>query len=202
MIDRVAVFIDGNYLNRVLEQAFDRMRIDYRALAMRMAGDTQMLRTYYYNCLPYASNNPTEEEARKVRASQQFFSALQALPRFDVRLGKLAFRGVDYDNRPIYIQKRVDVLLSVDVLRLVFNKYVTRIVLLAGDSDFIPVIEVAKQQGVITTLWHGVMSGPNGTVHQDLWNVCDERFELTREILDTMRLSSHEKESEDVSSIV
>ncbi|MGB4681268.1 MAG: hypothetical protein WBH65_01910 [Dethiobacteria bacterium] len=34
-------------------------------LAEWMAGGIELLRTYYYHCLPYKSNPPTEEESER-----------------------------------------------------------------------------------------------------------------------------------------
>jgi hypothetical protein len=50
---RVAVFIDGAYLDYVLRDEFARARIDYGRLSEELAGGIDLLRTYYYHCLPY-----------------------------------------------------------------------------------------------------------------------------------------------------
>ena len=187
-INRTAIFIDGTYLNKLLEREFGRARIDYHLLAKHLAGDSEILRTYYYHCPPHQSSPPTEEEAARARSSEQFFTALRRLPRFEVRLGKLAYRGQDHDGRPIFIQKRVDIMLSVDLVRLAATSQITQAVLLAGDSDFLPAVEVAKNHGVLMSLCHGPTRQPgSNTVHHELWSGCDERHELTMNIIDTLR---------------
>src|SRR5262249_22711429 len=107
-------------------------------------------------------------------------AALSRLPRFQVRLGKLEYRGAKQDGSPIFAQKRVDILLGVDMVELAATRQIGRAILLAGDSDFLPAIEVVKRHGVLTVLWHGTRGGKGrqSTCHNDLWDMCDERFEI------------------------
>ena len=186
-MNRAAIFVDGTYLNKLLEREFNRARIDYNLLARHLAQEVEILRTYYYHCPPHQSNPPTDDELQRSRSSEQFFSALRRLPRFEVRLGKLAFRGHDSDGRPIFIQKRVDIMLSVDLVQLAATRQVTRAILLAGDSDFVPAVQVAKQHGVLVELWHGPFRpGGTNTVHHELWSECDERHELKGDVIERL----------------
>jgi hypothetical protein len=74
--------------------------------------------------------------------------------------------------------------LGVDMVQLAATRQVTRAVLIAGDSDFVPAVEVVKQHGVLAVLWHGpIRPGPANTVHQELWEACDDRFEITRDVV-------------------
>jgi len=71
-------------------------------------------------------------------------------------------------------------MLGVDLVQLSATKQINTAILLAGDSDFVPAIEVAKQHGVLVELWHGPRSGAgHTTVHNELWSECDEREEIT-----------------------
>ena len=110
MPGRTAIFIDGAYLEFVLKDEFKSARIDYSQLAKAMAGDADILRTYYYHCPPYQGNPPTQEERERYGARRSFFTALERLPRFSVRLGRLAYRGNHERGKPKYEQKRVDIL--------------------------------------------------------------------------------------------
>jgi uncharacterized LabA/DUF88 family protein len=182
--NRTAIFIDGAYLDKLLELEFRRTRIDFGHLAEQVSGDGEILRTYYYHCPPHMSAVPTEEERARAESKERFFSALARLPRFQTRLGKLVYRGEDRDGRPIFIQKLVDIMLGVDLVQLSATRQINRAVLVAGDSDFVPALEVAKLHGVLTVLWHGPMrSGQNSTVHRELWDCCDDRFEITSELI-------------------
>lgn len=177
-----AVFIDGGYLDKVLMYDHPGQRIDYEGLVRTMVGEDELLRAYYYHCLPYQSDPPTEDESKRYGAKHRFVTALTHLPRFEVRLGKLAYRGTDDTGEPIYQQKRVDLMLGVDMALLAGKGRIAKLVLFSGDSDYIPAIEAVKSEGVLTTLWHGSHSSRTRP-GRELRAVCDERCELTADIV-------------------
>jgi uncharacterized LabA/DUF88 family protein len=59
---------------------------------------------------------------------------------------------------PIFVQKRVDNMIGVDMALLARKGKVTNVGLLTGDSDYIPSVEAVKREGVLVTLWHGSFS--------------------------------------------
>lgn len=191
MADKAAVFIDGGYLDKLVSQEFAGVRIDYEKLTQKLAekADCMIFRTYFYHCPPYQSNPPTNEEKEKVSKSQKFFVALNRLSRFEIRLGKLARRGTNPDGSPILVQKRVDILIGVDMVQLSATSQIQQAILIAGDSDLTPAVEAVKKNGVLVTLWHSPKRYNNNTVHQELWDACDDRFEIDRAFIDTIRRS-------------
>ena len=182
MANRAAIFIDGAYLDYVLKEEFGGVHISYRALSERMAGDSDILRTYYYHCPSYQGNPPTQEERERYSAQRRFFDTLERLPRYTVRLGRLALRGVDARGRPRYEQKRVDILLGVDMVQLAAKQNIQEALLLAGDSDFIPAVTAAKIEGVVVKLFHGQKP------HSDLWREADERTRINQDLINSILL--------------
>lgn len=158
--------------------------MDFAKLAQKATGGCDLLRTYYYHCLPYQGNPPSAEEKARFSSAEKFMSALSRLPRFQVRHGKLEYRGTKQDGSKIFAQKRVDILLGVDMVELAATRQIARAVLIAGDSDFLPAIEVVKRHGVLTVLWHGTRGGQGrqSTCHNDLWDICDERVEIDGDV--------------------
>lgn len=179
MPERAAIFIDGAYLDHVLREESPAAKVDYSTLAARMARNSDILRTYYYHCPPYQGNPPTEQQRARYAASRGFYSALERLPRFTVRLGRLEYRGDHTDGTPRFEQKRVDILLGVDIALLSAKGQIQQVILVAGDSDFIPAVEVAKNEGVLVTLFHGK------SYHSDLWRVVDERYPIDRALIES-----------------
>ena len=47
-------------------------------------------------------------------------------------------------SKVIFKQKMVDVLLSVDLVRLSWSKQIQAAILVAGDSDYVPAVEAAE----------------------------------------------------------
>jgi len=181
-MDRVAIFIDGAYLDYVLRDEFTGARIDYAKLSQHLSRGMTLLRTYYYHCLPYQSNPATADEAERFGRAQKFMSALDRLPRYQVRHGKLAHRGFGDNGKPILVQKRVDILLGVDLVLLSAKQQIANAVLVAGDSDFLPAVAVAREEGVAVHLYHGTRHPP----HRELWDACDERTAFSKQVIDQL----------------
>lgn len=180
-----AIFVDGGYFDRVSRDC-GSPRIDFGKLATELSKPDDLLRTYYYHCLPYRSPVPTLEEEERYAKKQIFFNALNRLNRFEVREGKLEYRGTDRESsRPIFEQKRVDIFLGVDLVSLAVKNRITRAILITGDSDFLPAIKAAKHEGVLIHLFHG--TGPQQP-HRDLWEEVDERTVITPELLQAFLL--------------
>ena len=78
----------------------------------------------------------------------------------------------------------VDVLLSIDLVRLSARGQITDIALAAGDSDFVPAVEVAKNEGVSVWLYHG------NRPHNALWDAVDERIKITQDLINKIRWQS------------
>lgn len=191
---RLAIFIDGAYVEKVIRPLVGG-RPDFGKLAEEITNTVHektpepvdRLRTLYYNCPPYQSNPPTEDERNRYAGYRRFKEALGYLERFELREGRLAHRGMKSDGTPDLVQKRVDLLLGLDIALYSGKQQVSHIVLVAGDSDFIPAISVAKAEGVSTWLFHG----PVNTYHRDLWREADERCEITQDFADKCRLDSN-----------
>lgn len=93
----VAIFIDGGYLDKVVYFEHANKRLDYDKLVRLMSSPDDLLRAYYYHCLPYQGNPPTQDEKDRFASKQRFYHALTRLTRFQIRLGKLVCRGIDKD---------------------------------------------------------------------------------------------------------
>ena len=182
MLDRCAIFIDGAYFFYILRNEFAGARINYERLSLALSEGTNLLRTYYYSALPFQSNPPTANERGIYARSRQFFSTLNLLPRYTVKLGRTERRGVNPDGSTIYEQKRVDILLAVDLVKLSSDGHVQQAILIAGDSDFIPAIAAAKSDGVVVKLYHG------RNPHSELLEEVDEHYQINQSLIDSVRL--------------
>ena len=183
LIARLVFLIDGGYASK-LAQDHLKIWIDYRRL-----GDTvrhmiaeatheplDLLRTYYYDSLPYQSNPATEDERQLFGKRRKFFAALKELPNFEVREGRTVRRGFDMDGRPIYQQKQVDPLIGLDIVGLAVKRQITHMALLSGDSDLLPAVKIAQDEGIAVWLVHD----PQGTYASELWYQADNRLLLDK----------------------
>jgi uncharacterized LabA/DUF88 family protein len=180
-VDRAAIFIDAGYLEKVIEKELNRIRIDYGKFASEISGGHEVLRTYFYNCPPYQSNPPTLDESERTANADRFYTALRRLPRFEVRLGRLEKRSCRSCGAIDFRQKRADLMLGVDLVNLSAKEQISTAILVAGDSDLLPAVLVAKESGVLVHLFHG---GDLNPPHRDLFDACDDRTLLSLDLME------------------
>lgn len=171
-MSKTCVFTDGGYFQKVLEKDFHRPPVDFALLGPRLAeGYEPFLRAYYYNCPPYQSADPSPQERQLVANADRFYYSLRKIQNLEVRLGRLAFRGVSRETGElIFEQKRVDVRLAVNLVTLSFSGQISTAVVVAGDSDFIPAFNAAKDRGVRIVLF----AGRRNPAHRDLQASADQ----------------------------
>ena len=193
-VEQLAIFIDGRYLDKVKENVSGReFRMDFAKFSQKVCGyvkdrsptPVDLLRTYYYDCLPYKSDPPTTEENQKFESARRFHSALELQPRTMIRRGKLKRRDQIchscQSRQPGFQQKGVDILLGVDLVLASVKGHIAHAAIVAGDSDFLPAVEIVKAEGVVVWLFHERAST------SELALAADERIEINREFLKDMR---------------
>ena len=188
MSDKSLLLIDGGYLD-FLQRSFGSPRLDYGRMANAICAHFgwTLLRCVYFNCLPYLSNSPSPEEQEAYRKKEGFYLRLQRLDRFEVKLGRLAFRGMDEQSgKPVLEQKQVDVLLAIEMVYYAARRSVDNIILLSGDGDFLPALKLVKREGLTFALAHGPRSGAQLTVQEGLWEAADLRLTLDMAFLEPL----------------
>lgn len=187
---RLATFVDGSYLKK----AADPVKIDYEKLPeeilshidLKTAEPVDLLRTYYYDCLPWQSREPTEEESQRFRWDKNFHTRLESLPRFSVREGVLKRRR-GRKGKPRFEQKRVDVLLALDLATLSLKNQISHAAVITGDNDFVPAFEIARAEGVLVWLFHEEARHTSNELKQ----AADERIGIDRDFLNRVAHIRH-----------
>ena len=173
---RAAIFIDGGYILNQFKQS--NIEPDWEELAdyflapLRQSVPSIFFAVIFITALPYVSQEPSDDEIERLKEFEVFTETVLSNDRWAMRLGKLQKRKEG--NKDVFEQKRVDVLLSVDMVRHAAAGHIQHAVLIAGDSDFIPAVEAAKESGVTLSLW----CGNYNTVHNDLIALADEVHQL------------------------
>lgn len=180
---RVALFIDGNYLIRnVKELLGEDIRMDWNRVRDALTGlapQRTLLRCYFYDAFPALSSPPTSDEQDRYNRKQGFFNALSLLPYFQPRFGYC--RYVETIGQKVPIQKKVDVLLATDLLQLSLRQAITDAILVGGDGDFTPAVEIAKTSGTCIHLVHAAICSA------DLLRTADTRHPLTRTMIEAWK---------------
>lgn len=148
-----------------------------------------LYRIFYYDCLPYEKkqHNPVTGKAIDFSKTDQFkfqlafFEELKKKRKVALRLGVLEDRkrwiivpqktkelltkkievtdltenDVQYD----FSQKRVDIKIGLDIASMTLKNQVDQIVLVSGDSDFVPAAKLARWEGVdfiLDPMWNPI----------------------------------------------
>jgi len=112
----------------------------------------------------------------------KFLHRLEQLSRFQIKLGRLQ-KYYTESGEVDYRQKRVDVLLAVDLAQLSWTRNIGTAILVAGDSDFVPAVQTAKDAGVLVKLYYS-----NISVHDELLASADDKILITKSMLEKVVL--------------
>jgi len=169
-----AIFIDGGYLRALLKR-YNNFSLDYLKLSNRITDllNAERLRTYYYDCLPILK----EENKAHYHNKKKFITKLMQLPRFEVKLGELQLIG------NVYKKKKTDVMMYLDIAKKCFERQIHYAVLIAGDSDFVPSVEEAKNYGAVVYLF-----ADKNSLSKELFDKIDEFHFLNKKFLEDCKL--------------
>lgn len=162
---KLSVLIDGGYLKKMMKQ--DGLFPDADAIEkvahVCAREDEEVHRVLYYDCRAYEGTTakPVSGETHEFAAIGSPVDDLTQKDLFSVRLGELRFRGWvlrrhdggghermdgsrDEHYIPSFIQKGLDVRISLDIASIAARKVVDRIMLLTGDTDLVPAMKYAR----------------------------------------------------------
>lgn len=184
-MDRVAVFLDGGYVAKLTKEVFtdgngSPMRVDFAAFARQLAHERggDLLRCYYYHCPPYQSQYPSDDERLRQRNYDRFVYSLRQLKQLQLREGRLR-RTFDAQGEAAFLQKGVDVLLAIDMVKLAMKGAIQQAILVASDADFVPAVRALKEEGVMTHIYY--FDDRSIGCSRELVMECDDRHELHKE---------------------
>lgn len=145
-MEKVAILIDGGYLSKIGPKG-----IDFEKFIDILRNSKPLHRVYYYNCLPYQPPSPSKEDRERISKAMKFYEYLRRIPRLCVRQGKLKYRGNDNNGNPIFEQKRVDLMIGLDVASLIRTqpRVIDAIIVVTGDGDMLPALIAAREAEVI-----------------------------------------------------
>jgi uncharacterized LabA/DUF88 family protein len=167
----------------------------------RVLVGTDLLRIYFYDAPPATEKLIRPLDGREInfsksipsRQNQTLQRELEQSPNVALRLGELQKRGWKVGPRatrslrrqaralcgedfvPDFSQKGVDLRIGLDIARLSLGRLVRKIVLVTGDSDFIPAMKFARREGIQVYL-DTMNQAPRHELmaHSDYWFGCKD----------------------------
>jgi uncharacterized LabA/DUF88 family protein len=148
-----------------------------------------LYRIFFYDCAPLQKkmHNPISQKAIDFSKSKEavfrltLHQELMTKRKMALRLGKLSpdvqwtfkpqiaellMKGkmaltalTEDDVIPSFRQKGVDMRIALDIASITLKKQASRIILIAGDSDFVPAAKLARREGVdfiLDPMWHQI----------------------------------------------
>jgi len=134
--ERVMIFIDGANFYRALKNEYGKADIDFEKFQTLLVEGRKHIRTYYYNATVDQS-----QDKKRYAAQQRFFQRLEKIPYFQIHRGYLSYRG------GVLVEKGVDVKLAVDMIRFAYLDNYDTAILVSGDGDFSPAVELIQDSG-------------------------------------------------------
>lgn len=153
------------------------------------ASRDELYRIFFYDCAPLQKkmHNPVSQKAIDFSKSNEaifrlaLHQELMTKRKVALRLGKLSpdvhwifkphiaealMKGkttldqlTEHDVIPSFRQKGVDMRIALDIASITLKKQANRIVLIAGDSDFVPAAKLARREGIdfiLDPMWHPI----------------------------------------------
>jgi len=134
--EKVVIFIDGGNMFHATNAL--KLKINYKKLVDVLKRDRWLLRAYFYTGVP--SGDLPKEVREQLKKQMGFLKELQNL-------------GIKVKTMPLkktpegYIEKGIDILIATDMISLAFKNAYDTVVLVSGDSDFVPVVEKIQELG-------------------------------------------------------
>ena len=149
---------------------------------------------------PITKKNDELSRTTNYKWTQEFLDYIKRKRKFALRLGELSDNNVGYylgpqktkevisgklrienitekDLQMSLMQKGVDMRIGLDIASLAYKKEVNQIVLISGDSDFVPAAKLARREGVDFILDPlGASVKDNLFIHIDGLNTKDDKF--------------------------
>ncbi|MFB2563665.1 NYN domain-containing protein [Rhizobium sp. IMFF44] len=167
-------FVDAGSLRSHLDQTAKRLfagqkfEIDYRKLR------GSYTKAFLYDAVPVKKSDESDDDYReRTKSINEELSAASRVDGLHVYTGDARWRR----NRGNE-QKKVDILIAVDMLTHAFRRNMDSAFLLTGDLDFKPLLDALGREGMYTTLLY-----PPGHTNEELINAADAAHPITMTML-------------------
>lgn len=167
----------------------EKIADDFYTLALRHVENDYLYRILYYDCEPFEKriHNPITKKCINYSTTplaefrRNFFDELRKKRKVALRLGHLKEEGgwiikphvtkdllnnklniSDLKEEDLYYglnQKGIDMKIGLDIASLSYKRLVDKIILISGDSDFVPAAKVARREGidfVLDPMWNHI----------------------------------------------
>ena len=196
---KTLIFIDAGFLSK-LSKYFGGgkyLKYDLIQFCRNLAKKQNFIceHIYYYNSPPFQSNNPSKEESERYRRYEKFKNILSKNKIISVREGRC--QRLKHNGDFVFGQKGVDALIIIDLISIPLeHKEINKIILIANDSDFVPVINKLKKLGIEVVLYtyYSKKRESSFSRSNELLKTVSRYVQLTKEDFDNVGLNNKKVE--------
>lgn len=139
MVERVCIFIDGSNLYHNLKKY--NINIKFEDLIKKIENKREIVNIFYYTALLDKTYNENKYNKHK-----KFLDNLKKIPNFNVIFCNL--RKILLENGKFHFQiKGDDIYLATHLIKGAYEDLYDVAIIVSGDEDFIPAINLAKENG-------------------------------------------------------
>lgn len=138
------VFVDGTHVDHRCQEAFGRKDIDFKKFFLKLTLDTRLLEVVYCTA-PYLFEDLRKHQKGVMNRLHQIGVKLTVYEGRHMRR-EWYCKSCDYRHvEPV--EKGTDVAVAAHLVRAACGKLADRLILVSGDNDFWPALEIAKSVG-------------------------------------------------------
>ncbi len=171
------LFVDGTNLDHRCLEAFGRDDIDFEKLFAALAAGTRLLHAHFFTA-PY--NRASDE--RRYRKQTGDFNKIRGMAGVTLHLGRHQPRQVECykcgHRYTAYTEKGTDVGAAARLVQAACHKEAERLILVTGDNDFWPALEISKAEGAWCEI--AMVIGPSESAFHKLNEVANLRNSCKR----------------------
>lgn len=155
-MEETLVFIDEGFLSK-LSKYFGKgnyLKFNKIAFAKSISKKQNLFckKIYYYTAPPFQSEKPSKEESERYRNYRKFIRKISQDDILEIREGRC--QRLKIDGKFTFKQKAVDSLMIMDLMKVPLESpSIKRIILIASDSDFVPIIKYLSKLNIKTVLY-------------------------------------------------
>ena len=155
-MEKVIVMIDAGFLSKVSYELGERHYFKYDILkfSKNLCGKFGSIfyHLFFYNAPPFQGYKPTKNEKKRKEDYDSFVNKLNRNKEVTIREGRC--QRIKNNGKYIYKQKGVDTLLTMDLMKIPLDyPKIKQVILIASDSDFVPVIKELRKRGIEVVLY-------------------------------------------------
>ena len=185
-MEKTLIFIDAGFLSKLSKYLGEGKYLKHNIFTLsKVLLKKQNLfyeHIFYYTAPPFQSSIPSENENKRKENYDKFVKILSKNKSITIREGRC--QKINTNGKVDYNQKGVDTLLTMDLMGVPIKySHIKNIILIACDSDFVPVIKNLDSLGIKTILltYFDKKRGSNFSSSNELMQTVSKYVQITKE---------------------